>query len=106
MLVGKMLGVLIESYLLYRIGGGFSAGLIVGILVRLFLKFLICIGLLYSASLAYLEYKGIISINWDRLYELFFSLKGLVPKAYDLIASFGVVAPSFLLGFYIGVREK
>ena len=58
MLVGKMLGVLIESYLLYRIGGGFSAGLIVGILVKLFLKFLICIGLLYSASLAYLEYKG------------------------------------------------
>ena len=36
-----MLDVLIEAYLLYRIGGGFSAGLIVGILVRLFLKFLI-----------------------------------------------------------------
>ena len=101
-----MLGVLTESYLLYKIGGGFSAGLVVGILVKLFLKFLICIGLLYSASLAYLEYKGIITVNWDRLYEIFFSLRGLVPKAYDLIASFSVIAPSFMLGFHIGFRKK
>lgn len=101
-----MLDYLLEHYIIHKVVGGFIIGLILGVLVKIILKVLIALGLLYTASLAYLEYKGIISIDWGEIQDMFFSLRGMVPEAYDLIASFGVVAPSFLLGFYLGFREE
>lgn len=49
------------------IGGGFAAGAILGYAIKQVLKIVAVVVGLFIASLTYLQYQGIIDIDWSKL---------------------------------------
>jgi len=84
-----------------KIGGGAVGGFICGFLVKQLLKFLAFLLAVYFSSLAYLQYRGYIIVNWNKFYELRPLLAGLLEK----LASVGIISASFIGGFYLGFKK-
>lgn len=94
-----------ESFLV-KTGGGSAAGLICGVLAKQFIKLLAFLLGCYTASLAYLQYRGYITVYWGKVTRDLFSLSQYIHPVIDRVLSFGVITGSFIAGFYLGFRKS
>jgi uncharacterized membrane protein (Fun14 family) len=100
------------------IGFGAVAGFLIGYAVKKALKIMMIIIGLFFASLAYLNYQGIITINWDKLGSTASSattglgnatgqVAGISDQVTPTLINFGIpltgsFAAAFVLGFMKG----
>lgn len=83
---------------------GIAAGFIVGFLINILFKFLVLLVGIYGGSLAYLDYKNLITIHWERIKEVLLSIDLPLSSITNLAASLSVIVVAFFFGFYIGTQ--
>lgn len=94
------------------LGFGAIAGFLIGYAVKKALKIMMLIIGLFFASLAYLNYQGIVSINWDKLGSTATGastgqIAGISDQVTPTLINFGIpltgsFAAAFVLGFMKG----
>jgi len=97
------------SPLAYQFGVGGVGGFIAGYALKKLMKLVVVIIGLFILALVYLEYKGILSVNYDALGNSVSGALGLTGQAADLITPIiahlpfaGAFGLAFFLGFKIG----
>lgn len=91
--------------LAYQFGLGGIGGFFIGYLVKKLTKIFAIIAAIFIVALLYLGYKGIISINYDKLWEAAKGALGGTGALAEGLATIVSLLPftgSFLLGFLIG----
>jgi len=91
----------------YQLGIGGVGGFIVGYAFKKLSKLIVIVLGLFIAALLYLGIKGIISINYDALWNAVADSLGLAESAFSWIV--GVIsllpfAGSFIVGFLLGFK--
>jgi uncharacterized membrane protein (Fun14 family) len=91
----------------YQLGIGGIGGFIVGFAFKKLSKLIVIVLGLFIAALLYLGIKGIISINYDALWNSIADSLGLAESAFSWIV--GVIsllpfAGSFIVGFLLGFK--
>ena len=91
----------------YQLGIGGIGGFIVGFAFKKMSKLIVIVLGLFIAALIYLGVKGIISINYDALWNSIANSLGMAESAFSWIV--GVIsllpfAGSFIVGFLLGFK--
>jgi uncharacterized membrane protein (Fun14 family) len=91
----------------YQVGIGGIGGFIVGYAFKKMSKLIVIVLGLFIAALLYLGVKGIISINYDALWNALANSLGMAGSAFSWIV--GVIsllpfAGSFIVGFLLGFK--
>jgi uncharacterized membrane protein (Fun14 family) len=96
------------SPIAYQVGAGGILGFIVGYAIKKLLKLLAVVVGLFSISLIYLGYTGVISVDYDKLIlaieGIFGNLGGTASWISPIIASLPF-AGTFILGIVIGLKK-
>lgn len=82
--------------------GGLS-GFCVGYFAKRFLKIVAFVLGGYLASLMYLNSRGAITVNYDKIWEIG---EGAISKISDLQMSIAPLGLSFVGGFVLGLRQS
>lgn len=80
-------------------------GLLLGMITRSFLKMLLVFAILGFVGLQYLNYKGVVTINWGAMKDF---VLNMVPKGSDLATIVQKKLPSlgaFGLGYLLGLKR-
>ena len=91
----------------YQLGAGGALGFIVGYSIKKAAKILAAIAGLFTLALLFLEYEGIINVNYDNLLQLVESFTGVVGQSSSWINPILVYLPfagSFAVAAAIGLR--
>jgi uncharacterized membrane protein (Fun14 family) len=91
----------------YQLGIGAVGGFIVGFAVKKISKLVAIVVGLFLVALLYLGVKGIISINYDALWNALADTLGLAGSAFSwLVAVISLLpfAGSFIAGFLLGFK--
>jgi len=91
----------------YQLGIGGIGGFIVGYALKKLSKLIVIVLGLFIAALLYLGVRGIISINYDALWNALANSLGMAESAFSWIV--GVIsllpfAGSFIVGFLLGLK--
>lgn len=97
----------ILSPLAYQLGIGGIGGFVVGYALKKLSKLIVIVLGLFLVALLYLGVRGIISINYDALWNALANSLGMAESAFSWIV--GVIsllpfAGSFLVGFLLGLK--
>lgn len=100
---------MVVEQLAFQIGVGGILGFSTGYAIKKIAKFLLLVLGIFMAILLYLDYSGIITINYDRLVEVVYSIIQLASsKAAGLqeyIKSQIPFAASFTAGLILGLKK-
>jgi uncharacterized membrane protein (Fun14 family) len=91
----------------YQIGIGGIGGFIVGYALKKLSKLLVIVLGLFIVALLYLGVKGIISINYDALWNALANSLGIAESAFSWIVGLISLLPfagSFIVGFLLGFK--
>jgi len=91
----------------YQIGIGGVGGFIVGYVFKKLSKLLVILLGLFIVALLYLGVKGIISINYDALWNALANSLGMAESAFSWIVGLISLLPfagSFIVGFLLGFK--
>lgn len=91
----------------YQLGIGAVGGFIVGFAVKKISKLIAIIVGLFLIALIYLGVKGIISINYDALWNSLADSLGIAESAFSWLAGIISLLPfagSFIAGFLLGFK--
>jgi len=97
----------IISPLLYQLGIGGIGGLIVGYAVKKISKLIAILVGIFIIALLYLGTSGIISINYDKLWNAMGDWLGLAGSAAEWLIGIISLIPflgSFVIGFVLGFK--
>jgi len=97
----------IISPLAYQLGLGGIGGFIVGFAVKKLSKLIAIVIGLFIIALIYLSTQGIISINYERLFDSLKNALGLAGQAAEWFISVISLLPfmgSFVVGFLLGFK--
>ncbi|MEM3700151.1 MAG: FUN14 domain-containing protein [Candidatus Bathyarchaeia archaeon] len=97
----------IISPLAYQLGLGGIGGFIVGYAVKKLSKLIAILIGLFIIALIYLSTQGILSINYERLFDSLKNALGLVGQAAEWFISLISLLPfmgSFVVGFLLGFK--
>ena len=95
------------SPLVYQLGTGGVLGFVVGYAIKKMIKIVIVVMGAFAALLIYLEYKGIINVNYDKFASLVGSASGLSGKASQWLLPIVAHLPfagSFAVGAALGFK--
>lgn len=93
--------------ILTTIGGGFIAGMLIGWALKKLMKLVAIVTGLFLASLAYLQYQQIASINWDKIEQISEGVVNTVVSATRLVeGSTSVIAESAITNFGIPLTSS
>lgn len=93
--------------LLYQLGVGAICGFIIGFAIKKMIKLIILLAGFFLLILVYLGYSGVISVNFDKLFEFVGNLVKLGQQASGLVAtiiSFLPLTGSFIIGLLLGFK--
>jgi uncharacterized membrane protein (Fun14 family) len=91
----------------YQLGLGGIGGFIVGFAIKKISKLIVVLIGVFIIALLYLGTRGIISINYDELWNALASLLGFVSQAASWLIGLISLLPfmgSFLAGFVLGFK--
>jgi len=91
----------------YQLGVGAICGFIIGFAIKKAIKLLILLAGFFLLILIYLGYSGIITINFDKLFEAVKNMLNLGQQASGWIAPIISTLPltgSFILGLILGFK--
>lgn len=91
----------------YQVGVGGAGGFIVGYAVKKISKLMAVLGGLIMIGLLYLATSGIISINFEALWNAVNNALGLAGSAFSWLISMIALLPfagSFVAGFLLGLK--
>jgi uncharacterized membrane protein (Fun14 family) len=91
----------------YQLGIGAVGGFIVGYAAKKISKLVAIVVGLFLAALLYLGIQGIISINYDALWNSLADSLGLAGSAYSWLVALVSLLPfagSFIVGFLLGFK--
>jgi uncharacterized membrane protein (Fun14 family) len=97
----------IISPLAYQLGLGGIGGFIVGFAVKKLSKLIAILIGLFIIALIYLSTQGIISINYERLFDSLKNALGLAGQAAEWLIGLISILPfmgSFVIGFLLGFK--
>jgi uncharacterized membrane protein (Fun14 family) len=97
----------ILSPLVYQLGVGAIGGFIVGYVLKKISKLIVIIIGLFIIALLYLGTKGIISINYEALWNALANSLGMAGSAFSWIIGIISLLPfagSFIIGFLLGFK--
>jgi uncharacterized membrane protein (Fun14 family) len=92
----------------YQLGVGGIGGFLVGYTLKKMVKIIAMILGLFSLTLIYLGYVGVISVHYDNLIEIISSVTPTITQAPELltpIVSSLPFAGSFTAGFALGIKK-
>jgi len=87
------------------VGVGFIAGFITGYALKKILKVVLVLIGMYVLSLLWLQYKGVISINTNKLFNLSGSISNQAVSAAEKLLGILPGTSAFTIGAYIGFRK-
>jgi len=91
----------------YQLGIGGIGGFIVGYALKKLSKLIVIVLGLFIAALLYLGVQGIISINYDALWNALANSLGMAQSAFSWIVGLISLLPfagSFIVGFLLGFK--
>jgi len=91
----------------YQLGLGGIGGFIVGYAIKKISKLIVVLIGIFVVALLYLGTRGIISINYDKLWDALTSLLGFLGQAASWLIGLISLLPfmgSFLAGFVLGFK--
>jgi len=97
----------ILSPLVYQLGIGAIGGFIIGHVIKKISKLIVILIGLFIIALLYLGIKGIISINYEALWNALKGSLGMVGSAFSWLVGIISLLPftgSFIAGFVIGLK--
>ena len=97
----------LTSSLVAQLGFGGIVGFVIGYAVKKILKLTLIFLGLYAASLAYLQHRGFITINYDKFSEAFQSLISMIQGGFTLPGFLTTNIPfagSLIVGFGLGFK--
>ena len=80
-------------------------GFVIGLVAKTIIKIAIALIGIYIASLTYLHYREIITINTESLQRATDSILSQLPILAQKLLSLSIFGGGFLAGFYIGFRR-
>jgi len=93
--------------IVYELGLGSIVGFIIGFAIKKLSKLLPFLLGLFVAFLVYLHIKGVLSLNYEALFNFISELLGTIGSAFSwLIHTIALLpfAASFVVGFLIGLK--
>lgn len=90
--------------LIIKVVLGLVVGFITGFLIKVLWKFLIFLIAAYGSSIYYLNYRNYIDIHWNKIYTVLTTADLPFASYISSLSSIGIIALSFLVGFYIGTQ--
>lgn len=93
--------------IIYQLGLGGLGGFIIGCVVKRLTKLLAVLTGFFLFALAYLGYKGVITINYEKLTEAAETLIGATGKAVEWLVPVVATLPltgSLIGGFLLGLK--
>lgn len=93
--------------IVYQLGAGGIIGVVVGYAVKKMMKIVAVILGIFALALIYMEYKGIVNVNYEKLSELVekaYGGTGSVSQWLTPIVAHLPFAGTFFVGFAIGFK--
>jgi len=87
------------------VGIGFVVGFITGYALKKILKIVLVLLGMYVLSLLWLQYKGVISINTDKLFNLTGNVSTQAVSAAEKLLGILPGTSAFAIGAYIGFKK-